>query len=217
MRGKLGRLLILVGVLLLLAALGLTVYNLYDDYRASYVSRQTIIYLEQVIVPKAPYVPTPTTPPAEEELEFSIEEIEIPDYILDPGREMPILTVDGQEYIGTLSIDALNLRLPVISQWSYPSLKVAPCRYYGSAYTDDLVIAAHNYKAHFANLATLKIGDTVRFTDVDGNPFSYVVSAKETLPPTAISEMTCGSWPLTLFTCTTGGTYRVAIRCDLAE
>ena len=52
--------------------------------------------------------------------------------------------------IGILEIPALDLNL-VISSWSYSSLRLAPCRYSGSAYKGDLVIAAHNYQSHFGD------------------------------------------------------------------
>ena len=87
----------------------------------------------------------------------------------------------------------------------------------GSAYTDDLIIAAHNYTRHFGNLKNLEPGDRIIFTDVDGNVFSYEVILRETLMPTAIEEMESGDWDLTLFTCTIGGAYRVTVRCQRAE
>ena len=107
--------------------------------------------------------------------------------------------------------------LPIISNWSYPNLKKAPCRYSGSAYTNDLILAAHNFSSHFGNLKSLALGDTVLFTDVDGNVFSYRVAERETLQPTAIEEMKSGNWDLTLFTCTLGGSYRVTVRCVLEQ
>lgn len=124
------------------------------------------------------------------------------------------MRIDDREYIGVLSIPALGLELPVISAWDYPGLRVAPCRYTGSAYTDDLVIAAHNYASHFGRLRELSQGDSIRFTDTDGNVFDYVVSELGILEPYAVSQMTEGDWDLTLFTCTPGGQYRVTLRCN---
>ena len=118
---------------------------------------------------------------------------------------------------GVLDIPALGLSFPIISEWSYDALQIAPCRYSGSAYLDNLVIAGHNYRSHFASLPQLQPGDTVTFTDMDGNVFSYAVSSLETLSPYAISDMTSGDWALTLFTCTVGGQSRLAIRCDRTE
>ena len=129
----------------------------------------------------------------------------LPEFIRYPAMEMPTVTIKGEAYIGTLRIPTLDLELPVISQWSYPGLKLAPCRYWGSAYQENLIIAAHNYKAHFGRIKSLEIGAPVAFTDVDGNHFHYVVEEIETLSATAREEMKAGGWPLTLFTCTPGG------------
>lgn len=149
--------------------------------------------------------PVPTMPPL----------VEIPDYVLNPNMEMPTVTYEGQKYIGLLEIPALDLKLPIISQWSYPRLKKAPCRYVGSPYKNNLVIAAHNYDAHFGRLKDLNPGAAVIFTDVDGNVFNYRVELRETLNPGDISYMKNSGWDLSLFTCTPGGSYRVTVRCSL--
>ena len=203
-----------IGLLLLAAALFLTAYNLWSDAMAA-VSID--IVLEQL---------TPELETAEEKAEISLpaipsgeslEEAYIPDYILNPEMEMPAEEIDGQQYIGVLRIPALSLELPVISEWSYPSLQIAPCRYAGSAYLNNMVIAAHNYYSHFGYLKNLSQGDEVTFTDMDGNVFRYEVAELETLSPFAIEEMTGGDWALTLFTCTVGGQSRVTVRCELTE
>ena len=119
-------------------------------------------------------------------------------------------------YIGTLSIPALELSLPVMSQWSYPKLRIAPCRYAGSAYQGNLILSAHNYSSHFGQIGTLQAGDRVTFTDVDGNVFLYSVAEIQILQPGDVEEMLSGGWALTLFTCTLGGRTRVTVRCEEA-
>lgn len=199
---KKGTFAIFTGLLLLLAALFLTVYNLYDGWRAWQSAVRAADQLETLI------------PARTEEAAVGAVELEIPDYLLNPEMEMPIQHVDGQDYIGILKIPAFDLSLPVISEWSYPRLKTAPCRYSGSAYTDDLIIAAHNYALHFGRLKGLSEGDTVIFTDVDGNVFQYRVLCREILMPMDTEEMESGEWDLTLFTCTRGGQSRVTVRCE---
>lgn len=126
---------------------------------------------------------------------------------------MTVKEIDGNLYIGYVTIPALGLSLPVMSDWSYPQLKIAPCRYYGSVPTGDMVIAAHNYRSHFGRIKDLATGDTVYFTDMDGVTHSYAVAEIDTLSPTAIEDMTSSGYPLTLFTCTYGGASRVTVRC----
>ena len=40
--------------------------------------------------------------------------------------EMPTAQIDGYDYIGTLAIPALELELPVMAQWDYDRLTIAP-------------------------------------------------------------------------------------------
>lgn len=148
---------------------------------------------------------------AEEESEEASEAAEEE----DAGEEMTAVTVDGYEYIGYLTIPALDLELSVMSSWSYPKLKISPCRYSGSLAGGDLVICAHNYSRHFGRIKNLSEGDDVYFTDMDGNTCHYEVAEVTTLAPTAIEEMTSSGYDLTLFTCTYGGKSRVTVRCSL--
>lgn len=211
MKNKNGVLLIGLGLLLIAAALFLAGYNIYDNYRAERSAGKALNQLDE-------YIDIQKSKEDKNHHDDSIsssEETEIPDYVLNPDMEMPVQTIDGQDYVGVLSIPALDLELPVISQWSYPKLKIAPCRYKGSAYLGDLVIAAHNYKSHFGSLKDLRQGDSVIFSDMDGNVFTYEVMELEALKSTDIEEMESGDWDLTLFTCTVGGQSRVTIRCGL--
>ncbi|MBQ3501123.1 MAG: sortase [Oscillospiraceae bacterium] len=203
MKNKRGTGLIITGFVLILAAAGIFGYNVIEERKAENSSGKAVGVLEQQIVIKE-----------YPEIFENAAEAEIPDYILNPEMAMPETEIEGIKYIGTLEIPKIGLKLPVISEWSYPNLKIAPCRYFGSAYLDNIVIAAHNYKSHFREIENLSSGDEIIFTDTDGNVFVYSVGAKEVLPPTAIKEMTSGEWDLTLFTCNPAGTFRVAIRCD---
>lgn len=205
-----GTIWIALGLLLIAAALLLTVRNLWENRQAKNSVLAIIDHLDELI-------PSLYTEGIDETIfdgESMMEE-EIPDYILNPDKEMPTETIDGNEYIGVLEITSLKLKLPVMSGWSYPKLKIAPCRYEGSAYTGNLIIMAHNYIVHFGLLKNLHIGDEITFTDIDGNRFCYKVLELETLMPTAIDDMTNGDWDMTLFTCSIGGKSRVTVRCVL--
>lgn len=200
MKLKKGSIFIIIGLLLLVAALLLTCFNLYDQFRGE---RSVDNIMDKMILKNR---------------EHSLQEGEIPDYILNPDMEMSVETIDGRDFIGTLEIPSLNLNLPIISQWSYGNLRVAPCRYDGSAYKNNMILAAHNYPSHFGNLKYLKEGEHVIFTDADGNKFTYTAVVRETLMPTAVNEMLSKEeedWDLTLFTCTVGGRSRVVVRCVL--
>ena len=178
-----------IGVLLIIAALGLTIYNIWDGNRAGRESKEIADKL-------AAELPEPTKPH------------------FDPTKEMKTLDLDGNLYLGLLEIPSLALELPVMSDWSYDHLRTAPCRYAGSCYSNDLVIAGHNYSGHFRDLKSLDIGADVYFTTVDGEVFQYMVDNIETLNPTQVETMiSADNWDLTLFTCTVGGRSRCTVRC----
>lgn len=206
-----GRIWINTGLLLLTAALFLWAYNGQESRRAGDAAQQVITELTQSL---------PQQPPTEAGVDPERSDapaVKLPEYLLDAQREMPEKTVNGRDYIGVLSIPSLNLELPVLSQWSYPNLKVAPCRYSGSLYQNDLIICAHNYASHFGKLKTLQPGDTLLFTDMDDQVVSFQMVERETLEPYDEEAMTTGDWDLTLFTCTPGGQTRVTVRFQRAD
>lgn len=125
--------------------------------------------------------------------------------------------VNENGYIGYLTIEALDLKLPVMNEWDYDKLLVSPCRYYGSVKTDDLVICAHNSTAHFGRLKELNAGDVILFTDIHDNTYVYEVMDIEILEPTDIKEMIENDYDLTLYTCTYAGVARVTVRCNLVN
>lgn len=187
-----GSWLIRAGLVLIAAALLLTVYNIWIQLRAYRVSEAILGELRQQIGKDA----------------------EIPDYLMNPDMEMPVIIINGRAYVGTLEIPDIDAELPVISEWSYENLAVAPCRYSGTPYLGNFVIAAHNYSSHFGGLRRLATGSRVIFTDAAGNVFSYEVKEVEVLQPDAVREMRESDYPLTLFTCTLGGAARMTVRCE---
>ena len=191
---------VLLGVVLLLAALGLYGYNRWEDAQAGAEAQTVVQDLQEKVVEQTQ---SAASAPA---IDYSS---------LDP--ELPVVELDGYEYVGTVSIPAIGIDLPVMSEWSYPRLKIAPCRQFGSSRTDDLVIAAHNYESHFGKLTSLIAGDSVTFTDMDGIVNEYVVNKVEVLDPHSVEEVEHSGYALVLYTCTYGGKTRVTVFCDRAS
>lgn len=185
-----------LGLVLIALALGLWGWNLWENHQADTASVQVVQALTAAQLELPPVQPTQ------------------PEYVQFPQREMPEQELNGQRYVATLEIPKLGLTLPVISQWSQEGFQIAPCRYLGSAYTGDLLIAAHNYPAHFGRLKELQPGDGVYLTDMEGSRFSYRLLEQEILLGTDVAAMEEGDWDLTLFTCTIGGQYRVTLRFE---
>ncbi len=193
MKQRLGKGLSCLGIVLIVVALSLCAYNVYDSFRASWSSKKI---LEAYVAKQS-----------------SIDQGEVPDYILNPDMDMPEIELEGLTCVGMIEIPALDIKLPVTSTFTYELMKVAPCRYYGTPYKKNMVIAAHNSWYHFGRLNTLKAKNKVIFTDAAGNRFVYRVDAIEALRPNSVKDVTSGKWPLTLFTCTLDAQNRVVVRC----
>lgn len=200
MKKILGRALMALGLILVLGAAWLLMTNRQEDARAGESAAQVLEAMETLET--APEAPTPAADATQE----------------TPEQDMTVQTIDGREYIGTLLVPALGLELPVLSEWSYDGLKIAPGRFSGSTFTDDLTVCAHNYAAHFGRLHTLVPGTEIDFRDMDGMVWTYQISEITELGPMDIDEMTVktpeDTWSLTLFTCTPGGQTRVTVRCE---
>lgn len=195
-----GIFLIMLGLLLMAAALAFTGYNIWDSNRAGKDAAQI---LEQLDMPQVMQQASPN-------FHKTLEQVTI-DY-----PPMATQNINGYDYIGTLEVPSLSLKLPVMAQWDYDRLQISPCVYSGSYFSSDLVICGHNYSSHFSNLKTISLGEEINLDTVDGYRYVYRVDNIETVKPTDISLMVEPTdWDLTLFTCHTGGQTRCAIRCSL--
>lgn len=199
MRKSPGILCIVIGCVLLLAALGLYGYNRYEDAQAGAEAQVVVQDLEQKLEQTVSKAESTETSSDSEEM-------------LSP--ELPVVMLDGYDYIGVISIPAIDIKLPVMSDWSYPKLKISPCREFGSSRTDDLVIAAHNYESHFGKLGSVSVGDNVIFTDMDGVENHYIVQKTDILQPTDVDAVEHSGYDLVLYTCTYGGKTRITVFCD---
>lgn len=184
------------GLVLVLASLCLALYNNYSENKAA---KESAKVLSKIVVTSNP------------------DQAETPDYLISPNVEMLRKEINGKYYVGTISVPALSLNLPVIDEWSYDNFKIAPCVYEGTPYKNNLIICAHNYRKHFGALRNLIPGDEITFKDMEGNVFTYEVMYTELLDDEAIEEMSSGEWDLTLFTCTYGGATRITVRCKKVE
>lgn len=204
MRKKAGIAFMILGTVLVLAALSLFLWNQRENEVAGdYAQKILPQIVEQIKKTNDP--------------EIKEEEEETESY---PDPYSPIMTeteIDGYAYVGYLSMPTLDRDLPVMSGWGYAQLKISPCRYSGSTKTGNLVICAHNYDRHFGPIRNLQPGDEVYFTDMDGVVWQYAVETVETLAPTDTDIMIAGEYDLTLFTCTYGGQSRVTARCRLEK
>lgn len=186
---KMGKKFILMGFLLIVISLTLFIYNKYEDKNAGIESASVLDTIKK-------------------NLETYNTEF------MSQSYEMQTVNIDGYDYIGTITIPSLNIELPVMSEYDYDRLKKSPCRYYGSVYTNDLILCAHSYKTHFKYIGKLESKDLIIFTDVKGINYIYEVVEIEILEPTEVSEMINNEFDLTLYTCTSDSQKRITVRCN---
>lgn len=190
MAKRTGIVLMTLGAVLIISALLLFISNKTEDAQAGEQAQQALEGIYQ-IVQDLDTVPDETQP-----------------------TELAVVTVDGYEYVGALSIPELELNLPVMADWDDQRLKIAPCRQFGSPQGNDLVIAGHNYVNHFAYLYKLESGDLVYFMDVSGSQREYAVDHIERLSPTDVDAVQNSGYDLVLYTCTYGKESRTAVFCS---
>ena len=125
-----GKKFIITGVLLITISISLFIYNKFEEINAGIKSQESLSIFKENI----------------KDNNLTLKE---------QKTEMQTMMIDGYNYIGTITIPNINLELPIMDSYDYDRLKIAPCRYYGSLYTNDLIICGHSYKTHFGNLVNL--------------------------------------------------------------
>ena len=198
---------VILGTALLIAALSLVFYNTQENKKGGEAAMEVLSELKDNI----------PEPPTELFTETAKGEDIYSEYNIEPqtSAQETIMTIDEHGYIGIISIPELGLELPVMSDWSYQNLKISPCRYKGTVFGGDMIIAAHNYRSHFGRLSELSGSETIVFTAADGRVYNYEISQITELDGKDIKGMDFGSadsWDLTLFTCTLGGRSRITVR-----
>lgn len=213
-----GALLLIAGLILVAAASVLYLLNEQQDEMAG---QTAVILLEQLQLNEPVREagnPVPSAPPSDaahpsvpaaptEELTPAN-----PEDVPEQPSAMPVKLVAGYESVGVLRIPALGIELPILDNWDYDRLKLAPCRYTGSAAGGDLILMGHNYRSHFKALYQVEPGTKVTFTDVNGVCYSYTVDRIDTIKGTETEKLPA-DYALSLFTCTPGGQSRLVVRC----
>lgn len=181
------RAMIVTGVILVVASLGLGGYNLYDDYRSHIKAEEILEKLEERM--------------CDEKNEQSHNSLDI----------------EESEYCGILSIPQIDLRIPVSSKYTFSQMKKSLCRYAGSLDKNNMVICGHNNRAFLGRLDEVYEGDSVYYTDMNGREYEFLIIITEYLDGDAVDKMLEDSeeWDLSVFTCNYSGNLRYVIRCKM--
>ena len=204
---KIGIVLLTAGAVLVIAALLLFSHNRAEDRRAGESAEETLRLVEAAMAERETNGETGTTPAAG--TETGSGGLPAP-----PALDMPTVRSGAYDYIGYLDFPGYDLTMPVAATWSFPAMEISPCRHTGSVYNDNLVVAGHNYKTEFDVLFHLEAGDTVTFTDVDGNVFTYTVREFASVTPDDSDTVMNSGYALTMYTCNWDTSERVTVFCE---
>ena len=87
---------------------------------------------------------------------------------------MSALSIEGTDFIGLFEMPRYGTILPVGAAWG--NAAKFPCRFSGSIYDRSLKIGATTQKGQFDFYRDISVGDTMTFTDMEGNCFNLTVS-----------------------------------------
>ena len=218
-----GWLCIAMGIVMLCAAGSLHFINEQQDKLAGQNSALLLEMMREEISfgYGLPTVPVETVEPTAEPTDIPESDAEpLPELPLEepPSRPaVPLLEFNGYSLMGILSAPSVDVELPIIGDWNYSLLQVAPCRYSGSIEDSNLILLGHNFKSHFDSLKNIAVGDAVEFLSADGIVHLYTVAEIELLHKYDVDKLERDEYALTFFTCTKGGEHRLVIRCVPAE
>jgi sortase A len=225
MRSKTGIFLMVLGTMLIAAALSLAVYNYHEDKVAGEAAESVMSDLEKAIAENAKQQAQEASQNVRGLTGQSQSSSDTTEHVIvnkdslvsvsedkNNERSHSSLYVGSHYYVGIITIPELGIRLPVIDSYEGDNLSYAPCLY--SGYVDtQMIICAHNYNTHFGRIKELESGSVVIFTDIYGNDYRYNVMDIEIVPGDDSNKMEAGEWDLSLFTCTFDGSDRVTVRC----
>lgn len=130
-----------------------------------------------------------------------------------PGSNMPVLEIDGVDYVAMLEIPAFGVTLPVADKWEEKNLYAFPSRFWGSAYDRTLIIGGADYPLQFAFCDRIAHGELVKITDMTGAQYFYTVSRIDRAKRAETQWLQGAEWDLTLFCRDMYSMEYIAVRC----
>ena len=110
---------------------------------------------------------------------------------------MSVLSVDGTDFVGIVELPHYASALPVCADWG--NTNNYPCRFSGSIYNGTMQIGATTQKGQYDFYRELSVGDTVIFTDVEGNKYTFTITSLRYEKHADQAALQQEEAPLTLF------------------
>ena len=184
--------LMILGALLIAGSIGLLLGSrLYGD-RAALQSVETARRIQQLIPARTSGIPGERSDTA-----------------------MPVLALDGRDYVCLLEVPRSSVTLPVADDWNTRSLADQPCRFWGSAMDSTLIIGGNSRQFEFC--ARLDLDDPVVITDMQGREYTYRVCRVDRVDSASFEKLNDPNFHLTLFAREGYSGRYVIVRCGLPE
>lgn len=87
---------------------------------------------------------------------------------------MPVLSLEGEDFIGILEFPRYDSVLPVGAEWGRSASY--PCCLDGSIYDKTIQIGGTSQTGQYDFFRRISAGDQIYFTDVEGNRYAFTVS-----------------------------------------
>ena len=129
---------------------------------------------------------------------------------------MPVLEINGADYVALLEIPSQGVVLPVADQWNSMGLSNSPARFSGSAYDKSLVIGGVDHPRQFGFCDEIEHDAVLNITDMTGAQFSYIVSRIDRSKHAQTQWLQNEEYDLTLFCRSAYSMEYIAVRCILA-
>lgn len=135
---------------------------------------------------------------------------------ISDGREntaMPQAELGGENFVGVIEVPIYNKKLPIYNKWDAKTVAKFPCRFTGSVYDGTLIVGGSDAIGHFDFMENITVGDVVRITDMTGGVFEYTVAEIE-ISESADADTLASEHALTIFARDTYTLKYVIVRCE---
>lgn len=128
---------------------------------------------------------------------------------------MPMLEIDGENFVGMIEIPLFDRKLPVCGNWNKHKVAEFPCRYSGSLYDGSLIIGGSDAAGQFDFVKNISIGDAVLLTDMMGGQYFFRVEWVETTSDVSTEKLVSDAADMILFARNTYSLDYTVIQCSL--
>lgn len=190
--GKLTRILTVAGIALILASVVLIGISAITEKRAEKRAGEIVETLRSLMPEAADGVPDDRV-----------------------NLTMPMLELDGENFVGIFEIPKYESALPICGVWESGKVSDYPCRYIGNMYDGSLIIGGSDNQGQFDFTKLITADDVVYITDVTGLRYSYVVTEISKTTDVSTENLVSSEADLVLFARNTYSLDYTVIRCVL--